>query len=891
MTTPPDETREAVSASDSREAVPVSACDELIPLGRSGRWVTISEAGIECCFWIDAEPDPVQSVIEATRSFYEVDALRLLSQLLGPAPRIVDVGANIGNHSVYFDRICGAQWVLPLEPNPEVLPELRANLAANRCSAADLTHLGVAAGAERGALGIRLDGSDRVIRNRGGARLVPDMTEDEPKVQVWPLDEIVGGGVDLLKIDVEGMAVAVLEGAKRLVTTYRPLIFVEVSVEEMPAVYDWARRADYELIAALADYAGLTNMVLRPATAAGAAQRVSAEDSEAKIARAMSQVAAEAARAKRADATAALAHSIASEAKARAEAAENEAREAALRAEAAENEVREAVLRAEAVEERAASVARDLTRRSAELARLRQIEASHMQSAQRAILRAVRADERAASIARDLTRQNAELARLRQIEASFTWRATLPIRRVLGLLPVHLRRGLRRVGHGLVLHLRRGMRAVETRRRRADRPESRAGPTPARTEPVAPPVSIDPHSTAGTPGLAAAPCRPRALVVDSRWPEPDRDSGSVDAINLVTALIRLGYETTFYAAVTASDDEYRRRLEQLGVTCLSITSSGSLQRLLETDGESLSLCVLSRVHAGGRFFEEVRRFAGDSRVVFNTVDLHFLREEREARLKGDRGGLILAAGTRERELHLVRQADATIVVSSEERRLLEAAVPGARVFELPLAREVRRPTTTFEARSGIGFIGGFTHPPNVDAVQFFLSEVWPLVLRDLPDCEFRIAGADLRSTVLRPLPDGVHYVGHVPDLSLWFDTLRLSVAPLRYGAGAKGKVASSLAHGVPCVATPVAVEGMRIPKGAGVLVEASAEGLARTIVDTYSDPRLWSDLSAAGLEYAEHQLSPENWRRRLEDLLIGLGMPPSTALHHAGSATHTAVQP
>ena len=177
-------THDVASASALRDTTPVAACNELTRLDRPGRWVTVSEAGIDCSFWINAEPDVVQSVIEATRSFYEVDALRLLRQLLRPAPRIVDVGANIGNHSVFFARICGAQWVLPIEPNPEVLPELRANLAANRCSAADLTHLGVAAGAERGVLGIRLDGADRVIRNRGATRLVPDMGEDEPRIQV-----------------------------------------------------------------------------------------------------------------------------------------------------------------------------------------------------------------------------------------------------------------------------------------------------------------------------------------------------------------------------------------------------------------------------------------------------------------------------------------------------------------------------------------------------------------------------------------------------------------------------------------------------------------------------------------------------------------------------------
>jgi glycosyltransferase involved in cell wall biosynthesis len=558
-------------------------------------------------------------------------------------------------------------------------------------------------------------------------------------------------------------------------------------------------------------------------------------------------------------ASAALMHAAADEANARAAATESAAREAAAGAATTEESARQAVAHAHLVSDEAKA-------------------------------RVDAADKRASTLKCDLSRQNAELKRLRDIEASLTWRATYPLRRVLGLLPVPFRRSVRRVAYRLVLRLRKRTHVTETPRGPAQ-PEPSAGPTPAPDAVASPTVSTVPYWTPGTPKRSAASCQLRALVVDSRWPEPDRDAGSIEVMNLVTELVRLGYEITFFALGRSSDDEYRAQLEGLGVTCLSKASGEPLDRFLETEGESLALCVLSRVHAGGRSFESVRRFAGDARVVFSTVDLHFLREEREARVKGDRSSLVVAAATRERELYLVRQADATIVVSSEERRLIEAAVPGARVFDLPLAREVRWPTTTFDVRSGIGFVGGFAHSPNVDALQFFLSEVWPFVLRGIPDCEFSIAGPGLPSDMLRSMPERVRYLGHVPDLSRWFDTLRVSVAPLRYGAGAKGKVASSLAHGVPCIATPIAVEGMQLRAHVGVLVETSPEALASRIIAAYGDPKLWSELSAAGLEYARHQLSPESWRRRFSDVLHGIGLPRPAARRYPGIARHVATRP
>lgn len=376
----------------------------------------------------------------------------------------------------------------------------------------------------------------------------------------------------------------------------------------------------------------------------------------------------------------------------------------------------------------------------------------------------------------------------------------------------------------------------------------------------------------------------RVLVIDVKWPEPDRDSGSIDAMNLVTELLRLGYETSFYAVHPPAGDRYRAALEDLGVRCLSSASAGPVERVLQAEGECLELCVLSRVHVGGRFFEQVRRRAKGARVIFNTVDLHFVREEREAWLAHDGGKLRSAAATRERELYLVRATDATIVVSSEERRVLETVIPGAHVWELPLAREICPPATGFDARSGIGFVGGFAHAPNVDAVQFFLSEVWPIVLRAIPACEFRIAGPDFPSGMLKGAPARVRHLGPVPDLSVWFETLRLSVAPVRYGAGAKGKVASSLAHGVPCVATPIAVEGMSLPPGAGVLVETSAEGLARRIVEVYGTPGLWAELSRAGLEHARDHLSLARWRSGFHELLEALGLPSSSAPDGSGAA-------
>jgi FkbM family methyltransferase len=211
---------------------------------RPGHWRHFAEDGTDVQLWINEPPDTIQTIIDATGTFYEVGALRLLRALLPPAPRIVDIGANFGNHSVYFARICGAEWLLPIEPNPEVVPELRTNLAANGCSA-DLSCLGVAVGARRGQLHLCLDPTDAAILNRGGTRLVDNPSQATgPVVPVMPLDELIVDRVDLLKIDVEGMAVSAL-GA--VIAQYTPLIFIEVGVSEMSAFFDWLFASSYRV--------------------------------------------------------------------------------------------------------------------------------------------------------------------------------------------------------------------------------------------------------------------------------------------------------------------------------------------------------------------------------------------------------------------------------------------------------------------------------------------------------------------------------------------------------------------------------------------------------------------------------------------------------------------
>jgi glycosyltransferase involved in cell wall biosynthesis len=284
------------------------------------------------------------------------------------------------------------------------------------------------------------------------------------------------------------------------------------------------------------------------------------------------------------------------------------------------------------------------------------------------------------------------------------------------------------------------------------------------------------------------------------------------------------------------------------------------------------LCWLSRYDAGGRFIDVVRRRAPGARIVFDPVDLHWLRQWREATLAGDRVGMFQAMAVREREMYVVRMSEVTAVVSRVEEDILRKDVPGASVVWMPIPHEVPGRTRGFADRDGIAFVGNFLHRPNVDSVTFFLDDVWPLIRRVAPAMRFYVVGPEMPEVLARRQDEGVQLVGHVPDLDGWLERVRLTVAPLRFGAGAKGKVITSLANGVPCVATRIAAEGLGVTDEE-VAVAESPEEMAATIIRIHDDASTWLAMSDAAVEWARSTHSMEAAREGFDEIV---GSEPRT---------------
>ncbi len=348
----------------------------------------------------------------------------------------------------------------------------------------------------------------------------------------------------------------------------------------------------------------------------------------------------------------------------------------------------------------------------------------------------------------------------------------------------------------------------------------------------------------GPMAASLQPPRKRALVIDEKVPQVGRDAGSQAMLSHIAALQALGYGVSLVAA----DD-----LDGGNEAALRARDA-SVEEVVRRQSHSLDLVYLHRASIASRYLNLVRQYQPRARLVYSVADLHHLRLERQAAAEERPELLAEARVMRLKECTAAWQADAVLTHSAEEAALLRRMVPEAHVHLVPWSLPVRAGAAQFAARRGVAFIGHYAHEPNVDAVRWLLEEVMPLVWTAVPDIPLLLVGADmpevLRRRVAAFAPERVRAMGHVADLQGdVLDQVRLTVAPLRFGAGVKGKVLESLAAGVPCVMTPVAAEGIGLPPGLAELVASDAPGLAACIERLHGNARDHARLKKEGTAF------------------------------------------
>ncbi len=358
--------------------------------------------------------------------------------------------------------------------------------------------------------------------------------------------------------------------------------------------------------------------------------------------------------------------------------------------------------------------------------------------------------------------------------------------------------------------------------------------------------------------LKQAPARRRAtagrdgglaLVVDEFWPAAGRDAGSNAVLSHVAALRALGYRVAFCAAegapATAQAQAAVMALGAMRVECLGLDGATVEASIRALAPAGLALVYVHRLAAASAYTGLVRLHAPAAKVIYAVADLHHLRLARQAAAEA-RPELALKAKTvQAAEFWAMRMADAVVTHSAAEADYLSQELPMANVHVVPWAVT---PGDTFRddgSRVDIAFIGGAGHAPNADAVEWLGRSVMPEVWRVLPQVRCLVIGGGWSVDRLAAIDPRMVPVGQVPSLGEALATARLTVAPLRFGAGIKGKVLDSFAAGLPCVMTPVAAEGLALDEELRLAVADGAEFAAR-VLEVYSHAALRRRLRRAG---------------------------------------------
>jgi len=388
---------------------------------------------------------------------------------------------------------------------------------------------------------------------------------------------------------------------------------------------------------------------------------------------------------------------------------------------------------------------------------------------------------------------------------------------------------------------------------------------------------------------------PHVLVVDHLVPTWDRDAGSLRMLNIMRALIGLGARVTFMPDNFTPTQPYTRMLQQMGIEVLY--GELDVNAELATIGPRLNMAILSRPHVASRWLDALREFAPAAKVAYDTVDLHWLREARRNSVAassasgfGVGNGHQLdelsprANALRELELAMIRASDTTLVVSDTERAQVQRDVPGADVLVVPTVHDIELFVPPPEDRTGILFVGGFQHPPNIDAAVSLVKEVMPVLWRTLGDVRVTIVGSHPPPEVQVLASSRVDVTGWVEDLQPLLDSARLMLAPLRYGAGMKGKITQALSVGLPVVTTPIGAEGLDGHEEECMLIAEDPHELAAEAIRVYRDEALWRELSRAGQELILARCSTQVIAERLGQMLEGTS---NSVAATPGSATAT----
>jgi len=372
----------------------------------------------------------------------------------------------------------------------------------------------------------------------------------------------------------------------------------------------------------------------------------------------------------------------------------------------------------------------------------------------------------------------------------------------------------------------------------------------------------------------------KLLIIGFVWPEPKSSAAGSRMLQLIEQFLNQNFEITFACAAKTSDNTYD--LSQLGVKTQTILlNDASFDEFVVQFQPDVVL--FDRFMVEEQYGWRVAEHCQNALRILDTEDFHGLRKARELALKASVDVTVehLQNDTTKREIASIYRCDLSLIISEAEIDILtqQFKIDESLLYYLPFLLEPIQEETinhypTFEERQHFITIGNFLHPPNYDAVLFLKQSIWPLIRQQLPKAELHIYGAyeSQKVTQLHNEKEGFLIKGFVKDVNIVMQQAKVCLAPLRFGAGLKGKLVDAMQNGTPCVMSNIAAEGMFGEVEPNGFIEDNLETFAQKAVELYSKAEVWKPEQNSGFKILNQRFDKANFKDEFAQKIESLSM-------------------
>ena len=358
------------------------------------------------------------------------------------------------------------------------------------------------------------------------------------------------------------------------------------------------------------------------------------------------------------------------------------------------------------------------------------------------------------------------------------------------------------------------------------------------------------------------------LIIDSYVPIYDREAGSLRLLKIIQIFKSLGYALLFLPDDGLNKEPYTSKIQQLGVEVLYNTKEwqNPIDKLQERLS-SIDIAWVCRPNLCSKYLAHIRKNPQIT-VIYDTIDLHFVRLKREWELSNQTDKLLEESwqSLHNMEINMAKSVELTVVVTEIEKDTLKK-LGVDNISVIPTIHDCYTgPFKSYEQRDGLLFIGGYQHTPNVDTVMWLCQEIMPIIWQKQPEIVLTLLGSNPPQEVVNLQGNNVRVTGYIQDVETYFLDNRVFVAPIRFGAGIKGKLGQSLSYGLPSVTTDIGAEGMGLTHNLNIKIGNTAREFAAHTLNLYNDASLWNEISKNALEVIQ-QYSYESIKYKLKETL------------------------